>query len=230
MSTSTPVAADVLRGARNLLRALTVPADRPVTPDAPDHGSSSALLLHAMRLMAHDGQPVSVQRLAQAAGRGVDEVTEVLRRTPRLEYDEDGRLVSAGLSLIPTRTGVEIRGRSLYTWCGPDTLLIAQLVGEPLTVTTSCPSTGEPITLDVAPDGVRSADPGTAVVTVVPLTDQAQCDIRSNFCDQANFYSSAEAATSWLAEHPEGFVLPVADAHAFFARPEIFPVDSAACC
>jgi alkylmercury lyase len=50
------------------------------------------------------------------------------------------------------------------------------------------------------------------------VTPGRAVSIRAAFCNQVHFFSSADAAAPWLAEHPEATVLPVADAFAL-ARP-----------
>lgn len=38
--------------------------------------------------------------------------------------------------------------------------------------------------------------------------------IRSSFCNQVHYFTSPEDAAGWLAEHPAGQVLPIAEARA----------------
>jgi alkylmercury lyase len=54
-------------------------------------------------------------------------------------------------------------------------------------------------------------EPATAVVSLV--TPDAPTSVRISFCNQSHFFTSAEAATDWLADHPDTRILPVADAY-----------------
>ncbi len=65
--------------------------------------------------------------------------------------------------------------------------------------------------MQVAPDGVTSVAPATAVVSLVTPDDR--CAVRSTFCNQVHFFSSPQAALPWLAEHPGASVVPVAAAY-----------------
>ncbi|NUP25309.1 MAG: alkylmercury lyase, partial [Nocardia sp.] len=75
-----------------------------------------------LRLLA-EGEPVALDRLAEAAGASADQVRRALAAEPDTEYDADGRVVGLGLTQNPTPHRVEIAGRTLYGWCAMDTLM-----------------------------------------------------------------------------------------------------------
>lgn len=153
------------------------------------------------------GEPVDVARVAERAGAPADDVRDFLQSSPA-EFDGDGRLVGFGLTLRPTPHRVELDGRTLYTWCAPDTLELPALLGRPVQVESRCFATGEPVRVEVDPDGVRSVDPEDAVVSMV-LPDVCMSDFRQKLCDQQHFFSCAAAAAGWRAEHPQAIVVPV---------------------
>jgi len=155
------------------------------------------------------GEPVTVGELAAATGRTVGEVHSALAGLPDTEFDEHGRIVGHGITLRPTPHRFEIDGRLLYTWCALDTLIFPAVLDRPATVTSPCHATGTTIRLHVAPDRVIAAEPTTAVVSVVTPTDCTS--IRAAFCNQVHFFASP-AAASWLRQHPDAAVLPIAEA------------------
>ena len=53
--------------------------------------------------------------------------------------------------------------------------------------------------------------PETAVVSLVNPDDLTS--IRSSFCNQVHYFTCAQDAAPWLAEHPEGQIVSVAEAH-----------------
>src|SRR5262249_14667541 len=77
-------------------------------------------------------------------------------------------------------------------------------------VTSPCRATGDPVRLTVTPNGPTDVEPSTAVVSLV--AQDAPTSVRTSFCNQVHFFTSADAAKDWLAEHPDARVLPVADA------------------
>jgi alkylmercury lyase len=163
-----------------------------------------------LQLLAQ-GEPVTVEQIAQATGHTPDQVREALAANPDTEYDEHGRITGSGLTQDPTPHRFEVDGRTLYTWCALDTLIFPTVLGRPAHVASPCQATGTPVRLTVEPDQVTSVEPATAFVSIV--TPDAPTSIRTAFCNQVHFFSTPAAAKGWLDQHPGATVLPVADAH-----------------
>lgn len=168
------------------------------------------LLPHIVRLLA-EGAPVRVHEIAAAAGIPEDDVERVLRHQPGTDWADDGRLVGFGLTLRPTAHHFTTAGRTLYTWCASDTLYFSIVLGLPALVESTCPATGQAIRVDLEPGAVAAVSPAEAVVSQRCCTELVG-DIRTEFCNHGHFFSSPAAAASWLAEHPDGEVLDVAEA------------------
>jgi len=158
------------------------------------------------------GEPVTVAEMAAVCGRPVGEVHAALHQMPDTELDDAGRVVGWGITQRPTPHQFEVDGRHLFTWCALDTLMFPALLGQAASVTSPCHTTGEPVhvQVDVDPDRVGTVTPAGAVVSIVTPGETAS--IRGAFCNQVHFFSSADAAGPWLADHPEASVLPVAEA------------------
>lgn len=174
------------------------------------------LLVPLLRELA-SGAPLDPQRLAADGGMPVDRLVAYLRAMPT-EWDRSGeRVVGLGLTSIPTQHCYRTGGRVLWVWCAADALMFPVLIGAPATIQSRCAATGYPITIEVTPTGVEQVEPASAVVGyLTPATDLA--GFRADACDQNNFYRSAEVAAGWLAEHPQGRPLAVADAFEVFRR------------
>ncbi|GAB2883022.1 organomercurial lyase MerB [Streptomyces deserti] len=168
-------------------------------------------LLRPVQTLLVSGEPVTITALAARAGRTEEEVQAALAAMPDTEYDAEGRIIGFGLTFNPTPHRYETHGRTFYTWCALDTLVFPAILGENARVTSPCRATGEPVRLTATPEGPRNVEPASAVVSLV--TPGAPASVRSSFCNQSHFFTSADAAKDWLAEHPEGRVLPVADAY-----------------
>ncbi len=166
-------------------------------------GAGDACHRAALRLLA-DGRPVEPGRIADAAGRTIEEVEAWLERMHATGYqlDDAGRLVGAALSLQPTGHRFRVRGHDLYAWCGFDTLFLPILLGEPAHVASTCPATGHPIRLEVAADGtVTHAQPDTTVVAVVGPGVLATCGRvgpGTAICDQMPLLADPDAARTWV--------------------------------
>ncbi len=169
-----------------------------------------AMFRHLILLLA-EGQPVTPERIATVLKRSPEEIKATLRKLPSIELDEHGNVVGAGLTLRPTPHRFTINDRTMFTWCALDALMFPGLLGQTVQVESPCVATGAPVRVKVAPDGVEQVEPLGAVVSLV--APDVSADIRRSFCDYVNFFSSNEAASQWLREHPSATTLPVKEAY-----------------
>lgn len=168
------------------------------------------LIPHIVRLLAR-GELVALDEIAASAGRTVREVQQVLDSQPGTEWDDDGRLCGFALSLRPTEHRFVVAGRTLYTWCATDTLFFTVILGVTTRVESRCPATNAAVRIDLLPDAVGSVDPADTVVSQ-RHRKELLADVRSQVCDHGHFFASPAAARGWLAEHPDGALLSIADA------------------
>ncbi len=168
------------------------------------------LLGHVLRELA-GGQPVKPARLAALAGLPVDRVEGSLRQMSS-EWDPSGqRLVGLGLTMVPTQRRFRVGGHDLWAWCAGDTLVVPVWIGVPAQVESPCAANWGAGSGRGDPTGVRQVEPAGAVASfVTPPTDISQ--VREAVCFNSHYFRSAEAAASWQAQHPDGLVLPVAEA------------------
>lgn len=168
-------------------------------------------LFHRLILLLAEGQAVSPARIAGALERSIEEIETTLRQMPSIELDEDGNVVGAGLTLRPTPHRFTINDRTMFTWCALDALMFPGLLKQTVQVESPCVTTNIPVRVKVTPNGVEQVEPAEAVVSLV--APGASADIRRSFCDYVNFFSSNEAASSWLSKHPGATTLPVKEAY-----------------
>ena len=176
------------------------------------NAAGSGVFLAVLSLLAK-GEPVPKAAVARALGVSEEDAAQVLAELPSAELDEAGNLVGPGLSLRPTRHRFEIDGKQLYTWCALDTLIFPVLLGRNARVTSPCAATGVAVHLLVEPRAIRDLEPAGAVVSLHGFEETR--DVRNAFCRDVNFFASAEAAAPWLRAHPDGWLLPIAHAHAY---------------
>lgn len=158
-------------------------------------------------------RPVSVDDLAKALGRSADETERLIRDLawPWVKaVAEDGQ---ARVELVSTdpkpRYRYRIGDRVIPVGgCAPDAFVAAHVLGRPMEVETSCPSTGTPIRVEFRDDGTVRVEPPTAVVAVIDpraarealtFTDADQVD--ADICLRQPLFASPDAAPDWLARH-----------------------------
>ena len=187
----------------------------------PDFGREGSWLLVALyRRLADEGRPIpaaEVARLAEKARMSDDAAEDFL--APLSERNETGALVGiAGLSLRPHPHRFLVHGHELTTWCALDPLFIVPMMDGPVTVTSCDPRDGAAVEVVVSPDGVRSVDPATAVVSIVVPEEVAAGSVEEiwgMFCHHVHFFVDTSSAEAYFADDTrEVHLLSVEDAFA----------------
>jgi alkylmercury lyase len=161
------------------------------------------------------GAPVAASSLANDVELPEAEVAGALDRLPGVYRDDEHRVVGFfGLSVIEMGDHrVHLDGHTLSTWCAWDTLIIPELLGRTLEVTSRSPDAGDPISLTAAPEGPRNVSPPETVVSFLMPGPEMAYDVIKTFCHYVHFFPSTEAAQPWVAEHPNTFVVSLEDAY-----------------
>jgi alkylmercury lyase len=164
-----------------------------------------------------EGEPVSIDAVAQALGRSSQDVAETVSRC-NVEFKDELIVGFGGLSLIETAHAFELRDRRLYTWCAWDPLFIALILGEEARVESVCPVTRTVVSLTVGPTGVRDVTPSTAVLSMRIPDESCRKDTITNFCSVVLLFATDDAANQWIAGREGAFVM---DLHRAFELGQI---------
>jgi len=169
-----------------------------------------------------EGQPVSAARLADEVGMPVEQIAAIYEQFAARggEFDEDGNLVGASLTLNPTPHYFRVKGNDLYAWCSLDTIFIPGLIGETAVVESTDPVSGEPVHLTITPNGVKEYSPGSTVLSIsVPgISCRTEASTgpdtgpQSETCSQMHFFTSRETAETWLKDRPGIAIFTVEEA------------------
>jgi alkylmercury lyase len=167
------------------------------------------LQLTLFRLLA-GGAPVEPHRLAAHAALPESEVRALLGSWHGVHSDEAGRVVAfQGLSVVEAPHRFRVGGRELYTWCAWDTLFLPELIGRPAEVESTCPTTGETVSLRVGADGPSELLPADAVLSFIRPGAAFAEDTIASFCRFVHFFASTEAAETWTRRHPGTFAISI---------------------
>ena len=178
----------------------------------PGQRTGRHLMRTAVRLLAR-GTPVTLAELAAAAGVDAVDVSNAPAGHD-IEYDDQHRIIGWGLTFNPTPHTYTVDGHRLYAWCAADTLLFPVILGSRAEIESICPTTDSVIRLTVDPEaGVTDVAPATAVISIPGSEEMDPTRVRASTCNPGRFFATAESAHGWLAQHPDGFVLPVAEAY-----------------
>ena len=158
------------------------------------------------------GKPLSQASLATSLHISQNELEHRLARVPDTEFDQEGNIIGWGVTLMPTRHRFQLDGRVLFTWCAFDTVLFPPSLGQTAQVSSTCPSTEQSITFVATPEGVvRDLVPAHSVMSLIIPATRQDC-VRATFCEQSLFFATAQAASRYLAAHPEAVLLSIEEA------------------
>ncbi len=166
-----------------------------------------------MRAMAETGQPLAPVHLARHLQMSQENLTAHLARVPDTEFDTQGNIVGWGITLLPTQHQFRLKARPFFTWCAFDTVLFPPLLQVEAHVQSVCEASGQPITFVATPEGIADLLPATSVLSLILPTERCDC-VRGTFCQQSLFFQTEEAASPWVALHPEAVLLSVEEAAA----------------
>ncbi|MGH2946242.1 MAG: organomercurial lyase [Solirubrobacteraceae bacterium] len=157
-----------------------------------------------------EGEPVAPERVAQRAALPLERVQELLDGWPAVYRDQDGSVIGFwGLTIRDMPHRLEIGGRTLYAWCAWDTLFLPEILGGRAAVTSTCPTTGQTVSLEVDARGVHRMTPDTAVLSFLRPDGPFDGDVIRSFCHFVHFFASREAAGQWIERHPTTFTLSI---------------------
>jgi len=158
------------------------------------------------------GKPATRAELGARLKLDQDELERRLTRLQDTEFDHQGNILGWGVTLVPTSHHFQMRGKPLYTWCAFDTVLFPPSLHAEAQVQSTCPVTGQPVTFVATPEGVvNELTPASSVMSLIIPEQRSDC-VRATFCQHSLFFQSEQAASTFLAAHPETVLLSIEEA------------------
>ena len=155
----------------------------------------------AFRLLLETGQAVSAAHIAAELNAAPSDVEAAHRRLDaagRIRLSGVGQVLgSAGLSVVPAAHELWLGSRRFWTWCAYDVVGIVGALRADARSLSHSPATGATIRLEF----VAGQPPATPVVVFFPA-DRWSARTIDDWCSNANFFETPEAALSWSAQHP----------------------------
>jgi hypothetical protein len=187
------------------------PGNRPITLDKCECASRLShpgRLVHQaiLRAFAGTGQAPSVADLdpvASAAGVEPAAALAELDRADLIVLDPHGEILAAyPFSAAPTPHRLTLgSGVSVHAMCAIDALGVSAMLGQPVTVTSAEPDTGQPVTVRVGSDQAIW-EPPTALV-LAAATGDCCAPSAQRTCGYISFFTTDAAALAWAGDHPE---------------------------
>ncbi len=110
----------------------------------------------------------------------------------------------------PTAHAVQTAGRSGYTNCAMDAIMLPAIMGEPVDLRSDCPHCGELVEVRGADGRAYTSHP--AAVMSFGLMREGDCPVQEIVCPVINVFPSAEHYRAWAAatSQAETLMLPLA--------------------
>jgi alkylmercury lyase len=186
---------------------------RRVLAAVPDLDATQQRVAMTLTRLLSQGAPVGLDRLTAVVDLPGVEVRRAVEDLRTARRGEDGRLIACcGLTLRETPHRLHVAGRSVYTWCPWDALMLPQILGTPVRSTSPCPMTQDVITVTVRPDGGHAARPGTAVMSFTAPSPDPGADVVATFCNLVRLFSSSASCVAWIADRRDVLMLTLDDA------------------
>lgn len=152
-----------------------------------------------------EGGPLGIEALSRhLQGRDPDEIREAVARLDQkdLILARNGKVVLAyPFAGTPTTFRVVLPdGRERYAVCAIDALGVPPMVGQPVTIRSSCHHCGDPIEIRVRPDGPVG---GAELMVWVGQRGDIHKKACTSICLTLNFFRSQEHLRAWREIHPE---------------------------
>lgn len=170
--------------------------------------SEAARHLHraVLTAFAETGSAPTRADLVRIADRdgiaAADALTELAERDV-VAFDDAGEL-RAAYPFSPNPTAIRVSwdgGPAVYAMCAVDALGISAMLDRAVTILATEPGSDATITVHVDRDQARWI-PESAVVFAGAINERC-CPSVDNTCGHINFFTSAEAARTWAADHPD---------------------------
>ncbi len=183
-----------------------------------DYGPQlSRLLVLVWRSLA-TGHPVTGNQIDEfVSDLGIEpaQADQFLRQMTERETD-DSIAGIMGLSLNDHAHRFTVNGIPMSTWCAADTLFLPAMLGQTAAVESESPLSKETVRVTVRPEGVRTAQPADAVVTIVVPKETDMSSVASiwmTFCHHIFFFVSRSEAEQWAANRDDIEFLSVDQAY-----------------
>lgn len=157
----------------------------------------------AFRLLLDRREPIRADVLARASGIRPETLAGMLDQLSlagRIRRDDRGSVAgSAGLSVVPDRHMIEIKGGRFWTWCAYDIFGIFGALAASGRASSPSPADWKPIEVCFS----RGRPAQIEAVLFRPDTALMECcdNVYEQWCPNSNLFATRELAEAWATVH-----------------------------
>ncbi len=140
------------------------------------------------------GKAVTLQHLKSISGYSDARLITLLSQLNYLQYNDDRSIVAyRGITLTPTQYRIEIdfltEKTIVFAWCAFDSLFLADLLKQDITVFAECPSCHQAINLALANKKTFDSTKYPLYMSfILPSRDNYNEDLANSFCGNIHFF------------------------------------------
>jgi alkylmercury lyase len=146
------------------------------------------------------GRPVSIESIADEFHKSIQEIQVLLKQMAYVEYSATGEISAyRGVTLNQTRHYLFHNNFKIYTWCAFDTLFLADLLVEPVSIASNCPTCGKRIAFDVNDRNITSSKESDTVMSFIIPDKVDYCEnLQNAFCCKVHFFCNQQCGSEWV--------------------------------
>jgi len=151
------------------------------------------------------GNSVPIETIANELQIPIQDIQVHLKQMAYVEYSATGEISAyRGVTLNQTKHCIFHNNVKIYTWCAFDTLFLADLLVEPVSISSNCPVCGKAIACKVTDRNLTSSkDSDTVMSFIIPNKVDYCEDLQNAFCCKVHFFCNEKCGSEWINLSPE---------------------------
>jgi alkylmercury lyase len=151
------------------------------------------------------GKSVPIETIANELQIPIQDIQVHLKQMAYVEYNAIGEISAyRGVTLNQTKHCVFHNNVKIFTWCAFDTLFLADLLVEPVSISSNCPACGKTIACKVTDRNLTSSKDSDIVMSFIIPDKVDYCeDLQNAFCCKVHFFCNLQCGSEWINLSPE---------------------------
>ncbi len=151
------------------------------------------------------GKSIPIETIANELQIPIQDIQVHLKQMAYVEYSATGEISAyRGVTLNQTKHYVFHNNVKIYTWCAFDTLFLADLLVEPVSIFSNCPACGKAISCKVTDRNLISSKDSDIVMSfIIPDKVDFCDDLQNAFCCKVYFFCNQQCGSEWINLSPE---------------------------
>ena len=146
------------------------------------------------------GRSVPIETIASELQKPIQEIQDHLKQMTYIEYNRTSEISAyRGVTLNQTQHYVFHNNSKIYTWCAFDTLFLADLLVEPVGISSNCPTCRKVIAFKVTDRDLTNLKDSDIVMSFIIPNKVDYCEnLQNAFCCKVHFFCNEQCGHEWI--------------------------------